>query len=491
MTAPARPFSNSKKQSGSTTLWVLIWLVGMAAIAFFCLVRHLPALELATENRISQALSQASATGITATVNGYTATLTGSAQNETQKQGFLALAAGTAGVKTVINELNLSKTAIATVNDDTPIVGKKINLEAVKLDTEGGKTKAEDLTVAKEAEEAAAEIAEAATQAAESETVKPIELEIIEDINSEQAVAATKDPSIKMDIEDGTLMLDGAVAKTDNLNLLIDQAKTSLEIDFVSNSTQALDDTKPATWLEPITALLPTMAPLEQPGISIVNNQITLVGVAPDQNTHDSVITRALQLLGDYSLVERIDIATAESNTIQKLDETDEAAKQASDVTEPAVEPIVEPVSDTVTEAQTNVSAEPTSTDTTASNTNDDPGAAIGRAFDLLPSTRILFKSGSNTLTTESLGVLDEIAQLLRDHPNVKMDIDGHTDASGDDKINLELSQSRANAVRDYLVEQGISVYRLTAYGFGEGMPIAKNDSPEGRALNRRIEFKF
>ena len=87
--------------------------------------------------------------------------------------------------------------------------------------------------------------------------------------------------------------------------------------------------------------------------------------------------------------------------------------------------------------------------------------------------------------------MLNNIAQLLRDHPDAEMDIDGHTDATGNDEINLLLSQSRANAVRDYLIDQGISVYRLTAYGFGEGKPIANNDSPEGRALNRRIEFKF
>ena len=117
--------------------------------------------------------------------------------------------------------------------------------------------------------------------------------------------------------------------------------------------------------------------------------------------------------------------------------------------------------------------------------------AALRKGFADLPKTGILFQSGSDILTIKSRQLLDSIAQLFRRYPNIPVDIDGHTDAAGATDTNLSLSQVRANKVRDYLVDQGVSTYRLTAYGFGESIPIADNSTGEGRAANRRIEFNF
>jgi len=103
----------------------------------------------------------------------------------------------------------------------------------------------------------------------------------------------------------------------------------------------------------------------------------------------------------------------------------------------------------------------------------------------------VLFESNSDILTIESLDVLDSIATVLQAHPDIPINIEGHTDASGETANNLALSQLRANSVRDYLVDRGVSIYRLKAYGFGEGVPVSENSTPEGRADNRRIEFNF
>jgi len=360
---------------------------------------------------------------------------------------------------------------------------------------------------------------------------EPELLEVIEPETPAPEVIATEEPSLQLEIDDGTLMLDGQVAAADKLDILVNQARQSLSVDFISNSAQVREDTKSATWLEPITALLPSMAPLNNPGISVEKNQITLSGTAPDQATHDSIINQALQLLGNYALIERINfeepapvapVAAVESTTADatKDNANTKNTEDATQAIEPATTAVadtsaevrdaieanqqaVETVAATVANAQTDVN-EVVKVDTQAAAIKtlepnktadaeaiDNSNASIQSAFEKLPSKQILFKSGSSILTIESLDVLDTIAQLMQEHPNAKMDIDGHTDASGDDQANLLLSQSRANAVRDYLVDQGISVYRLTAFGFGEGMPIASNDSPEGRALNRRIEFKF
>ena len=111
--------------------------------------------------------------------------------------------------------------------------------------------------------------------------------------------------------------------------------------------------------------------------------------------------------------------------------------------------------------------------------------------FSELPNTRILFLSGSDDLTETSRESLETIAELLSEYPEVPIAIKGHTDSQGDDSKNLSLSQLRANAVRDFLVARGISEFRLSSFGYGEGLPITTNDTAEGRAANRRIEFSF
>jgi OOP family OmpA-OmpF porin len=80
--------------------------------------------------------------------------------------------------------------------------------------------------------------------------------------------------------------------------------------------------------------------------------------------------------------------------------------------------------------------------------------------------------------------------EVLKMNPTMKIEVQGHTDSKGSDQYNLDLSQKRANAVRDYLISKGVDADRLTAKGLGESTPIATNDTPEGRAENRRVEFK-
>lgn len=103
----------------------------------------------------------------------------------------------------------------------------------------------------------------------------------------------------------------------------------------------------------------------------------------------------------------------------------------------------------------------------------------------------IYFDSGKATIKPESYSALDNAVKLLKEHPNVKVEIAGHTDSVGKDSYNLELSQRRANAVLLYLVESGISRDRLRARGYGETSPIASNRTSVGQTKNRRIEFQI
>lgn len=101
----------------------------------------------------------------------------------------------------------------------------------------------------------------------------------------------------------------------------------------------------------------------------------------------------------------------------------------------------------------------------------------------------ILFDVDKATIKPESMGTINQIFNVLQKNPSLKYEIDGHTDNSGTAVHNLTLSQERADAVKAQLVSMGIDASRLSTKGFGDTKPIDKNDTPEGKANNRRVEF--
>lgn len=102
----------------------------------------------------------------------------------------------------------------------------------------------------------------------------------------------------------------------------------------------------------------------------------------------------------------------------------------------------------------------------------------------------IQFEFDSAILKTFSYPILDEVARAMRQHPDVKMLLNGHSSQEGTAQHNMSLSVDRANAVKSYLVNAGVDGANLTVKGYGETKPIASNDTDEGRAKNRRVEFR-
>ncbi|MBU2061596.1 MAG: OmpA family protein [Bacteroidetes bacterium] len=103
----------------------------------------------------------------------------------------------------------------------------------------------------------------------------------------------------------------------------------------------------------------------------------------------------------------------------------------------------------------------------------------------------ILFDSGKSSFKSQSYPVLQSINDILKEYPNSNFMIEGHTDSDGSNALNQTLSENRAAAVRNYLVEKGINTDRLRSTGFGETKPIASNRTSKGKAENRRVEVSL
>jgi type IX secretion system PorP/SprF family membrane protein len=125
----------------------------------------------------------------------------------------------------------------------------------------------------------------------------------------------------------------------------------------------------------------------------------------------------------------------------------------------------------------------------------DVPGSAEQRGCPLSFSRESLghvtFETGKATLESGSYRYLDDVIAILKQYPDTRIIIEGHTDSEGDDATNLELSKQRAETLRSYFIEKGIKADRITTNGYGESKPIETNDTAEGRKQNRRVEIHF
>jgi OmpA-OmpF porin, OOP family len=124
------------------------------------------------------------------------------------------------------------------------------------------------------------------------------------------------------------------------------------------------------------------------------------------------------------------------------------------------------------------------------------PGARVDATGCIIESqtialNHVAFELGSDRLTASSRKALDGIALSLQSQSDLSIEIAGHTDSQGGDAYNMELSQRRADAVRQYLISQGVADAQLTAKGYGPHEPVADNATVSGRAMNRRVEFRI
>lgn len=122
------------------------------------------------------------------------------------------------------------------------------------------------------------------------------------------------------------------------------------------------------------------------------------------------------------------------------------------------------------------------------------PGAEVtrvGEGIDIIldENSGVYFDTNKSNINAKSKQNLNKLVTIFKEYSDTNIIVDGHTDSSGDDAYNMELSKKRATAVTNYLISQGISSSRLTTYFHGETLPKYDNATAEGRAKNRRVEF--
>lgn len=113
----------------------------------------------------------------------------------------------------------------------------------------------------------------------------------------------------------------------------------------------------------------------------------------------------------------------------------------------------------------------------------------IGEGIKVTLDSAIIFAFDSASLQEESRRTIEELSNILIKYEDTNILIEGHTDSQGSDEYNQRLSERRAQGVADYAVSRGLSRERITTVGHGETMPVASNDTDEGRRLNRRVEI--
>ena len=101
----------------------------------------------------------------------------------------------------------------------------------------------------------------------------------------------------------------------------------------------------------------------------------------------------------------------------------------------------------------------------------------------------VFFQTGKYTLLDISIVELDKVVEMMQSHPTMRIELGGHTDNVGNPASNQTLSEQRAKAVYDYLVNHGIEASRLSYKGYGQTQPVSDNSTPEGRRQNRRTVF--
>ena len=228
----------------------------------------------------------------------------------------------------------------------------------------------------------------------------------------------------------------------------------------------------------------------------VTDGAVELTGTLPDQETIDSIAAAATATYGAGNMVNQLQVGhVARTASLTSLAQIFDIANgldpwKFSLENEQVTFTAMGPDRETVAAKRDAVDAYRRSAAFAGADITIeiDPRAVAASLTELLAGGAN-FETGSAVLSAEAKIKLDKVTGVMMENPSTVLTVEGHTDNQGDPASNQVLSEARARAVVDYLVAGGIPADRLTAVGYGEDRPIASNDTPQGRAENRRIEF--
>lgn len=230
----------------------------------------------------------------------------------------------------------------------------------------------------------------------------------------------------------------------------------------------------------------------------IKRGPVVVSGVVPDEATRQTILAQVREIYGREQVVDQLGVAPTSAppnwaDNVKKLITADLRGVQRGHlkISGSNVELVGEADSSGTRDkigAHFSASLNPTYT---VSNRLQVGEPVQARIDSLLVGKIVEFESGSAILTPVGVQVLDELLPVLKGLNGKKMQVTGHTDASGPRLANVALSRQRAAAVKTYLVGKGLPGADILPQGVGPDQPLVSNDTPEGRAKNRRIEFKI
>jgi OmpA-OmpF porin, OOP family len=252
-----------------------------------------------------------------------------------------------------------------------------------------------------------------------------------------------------------------------------------------------------AVWAWAQTAPAPTAAPAAGARERAAPGKVVVSGTVPDEATRQAVLVRAREVFGIDRVVDQLGVGNLVappnwSGYVQRIISPD--LKQVSRGQINISGNVIELKGEVGNEAVRQQIASQISTqlNTTYTVRNGLRVAAVGQEqVDAALANRIVeFESGTSTLTATGRQVLDQLVPVLQRLPGRTFEVIGHTDAQGLRASNIALSSARAESVKTYLAIKGVPAASIVTTGAGPDRPIAGNDTPDGRARNRRIEFR-
>lgn len=266
----------------------------------------------------------------------------------------------------------------------------------------------------------------------------------------------TKPFSLVLTKKDGMVVMDGIFSNEKDTKKVTEILNINRDGEYTYEENIAIDE----PLLSKIAVLIPSFKDFFEDGakLSIINDEVFLTGELKDADQYsllDSILSRI-----DINLVK--DIKISNPSLVNS-----------------------ENVQDTATNVPSKINKE---NKTKVALTPNEIQLQIN---EILAEKKIAFERKSSIITEDSKSSIIKIADILKEYKNLKVEIAGHTDSRGESALNKKISQDRANSVKELLVSFGANADRLTAVGYGEEFPIAKDDANGLSEINRRVDFNI